>query len=142
MSAEIADYSVNEMMEDAFLDSFDWMTQEAYQCGVDHGWWETEDRLKEVLKDHPDLAKEAQDGLDGQKLALMTSEISEALDNIRHGRPTDDKIPEFTGEEAELADVIIRIMDYAGRKGLHLGEAILAKHKVNLSRPYKHGKKF
>ena len=44
--------------------------------------------------------------------------------------------------EAELADAIIRIMDFAQEYDLNLADAILAKHEYNKSRPYKHGKAF
>jgi NTP pyrophosphatase (non-canonical NTP hydrolase) len=65
------------------------------------------------------------------------------LEALRHGDPPDDKISEFSGVEAELADVIIRIMDYAGARGLRVAEAIMAKHQYNEGRDYRHGgKKF
>lgn len=78
----------------------------------------------------------------GSKIALIHSELSEALEADRKGIETDDKIPEFTGMEAELADTIIRILDLAGRHNLRLGEAIIAKMHFNLSRPPKHGKAY
>lgn len=79
----------------------------------------------------------------GEKLALIHSEVSEALEAERHGNPPDDHIPEFSGVEAELADTVIRIMDYAALRGINVADAIIAKHKYNEKRPYKHGgKKF
>lgn len=80
---------------------------------------------------------------DGELIALMHSELSEALEALRSGNPADDKIPEFSGVEAELADVVIRIMDYAELVGLRVAEAIVAKHEFNKTREHKHGgKKF
>lgn len=76
------------------------------------------------------------------KLALMHSEISEALEADRKGIDADDKIPDFTGLEAELADLIIRVLDFAGGLDLRLGEAIQAKLLYNLTRPVKHGKAY
>ncbi|KKL73104.1 hypothetical protein LCGC14_2078290, partial [marine sediment metagenome] len=70
------------------------------------------------------------------------SELSEALEAIRHGNPPDDKIPEFNGYEAELADCVIRIMDVAIARNLRVAEAIVAKMAFNEGRPYKHGKEF
>jgi len=87
------------------------------------GWWDSE-RNK------------------GELIALMHSELSEALEGLRHGNPPDDKTPELTSEAAELADVVIRIFDYCGAYGIDLGEAIRIKHNFNIGRPYRHGKKF
>ena len=77
----------------------------------------------------------------GEQIALMHSELSEALEWLRHNNRQSDHIPEFTGLEEELADVIIRIMDYSEEKQLRLSEAIIAKMDYNQSREYKHGEK-
>lgn len=76
-----------------------------------------------------------------EKIALMHSELSEALEGIRKDK-MDEHCPEFTSEEVELADALIRILDYAGGFKLRLGEAVLAKLAYNRSRPHKHGKSF
>lgn len=108
------------------------------------GWWD-KDRNKFEL------------------IALMHSELSEAVEFLRkkvkcpsdtdgdgncpihpQGCPSqamDDHCPELTGEAAELADTIIRIMDYCGAYGIDIGGAVAIKQGYNIKRPYRHGGK-
>ncbi len=70
----------------------------------------------------------------GELIALMHSELSEALEDLRHGR---DK---HVG--SELADCVIRIMDFCEARGINLEKEMLKKIKKNKKRPYRHGKHF
>ncbi len=99
----------------------EWM-KECYEGAKAKGFWESSNA--------------------GEKIALMHSELSELLEALRHDDPPDQHCPEFFSSEIELADLIIRAFDFAGRWEMRLGEAIIAKMKYNESRPHKHGKQF
>ena len=77
------------------------------------------------------------------KIALMHSELSEALEEVRNGTPLDgyevDGKPE--GFVVELADCVIRIGDLCERLGLDLEDAVIRKMQYNETRPYRHGGK-
>lgn len=79
-----------------------------------------------------------------EKLMLIVSEASEALEDYRVGkldttaRESDGK-PE--GFATELADIVIRVMDLAGALGIDLEAEIVRKMDFNDTRSYRHGGK-
>ena len=103
------------------------LIERAHENAVKHGWWDNDRSFAE-------------------QIALMHSELSEALEESRNGnKPTEiyysyGNKPE--GIPIELADCIIRIFDTCGKYGIDLEEAIELKMEYNESRPYKHGKAF
>lgn len=69
----------------------------------------------------------------GEVVALMHSELSEALEADRKGL-MDDKLPHRSGIEVEFADCCIRIFDTAAALGLDLAGAIIEKNRFNKDR--------
>lgn len=68
------------------------------------------------------------------KLMLIVSEVSEAMEGDRKSLP-DDKLPHRSMREVELADAVIRIFDLAGAYNMDLAGAIAEKLAFNAKRP-------
>ena len=113
-------------MDETFIEAYNDLASRVYARAYANGFWGEEGKVRNF----------------GESIALVHSELSEALEGERMGDPPDDKIPKFTSREAELADAIIRIMDMGEGYDLRIAEALIAKMKFNAGRPYKHGKKF
>lgn len=69
----------------------------------------------------------------GELLALIHSEISECLEGERKNL-MDDKLPHRKMAEVELADALIRILDYAAGFGYDLQGAFEEKIAYNATR--------
>jgi NTP pyrophosphatase (non-canonical NTP hydrolase) len=76
-----------------------------------------------------------------EALMLIVSEIAEACEEIRAGKPieyVENGKPEGLG--VEMADAVIRIADFCGYHGINLQDIIARKMAFNQTREYKHGK--
>ncbi|EWG08872.1 MazG nucleotide pyrophosphohydrolase domain-containing protein [Cytobacillus firmus] len=69
----------------------------------------------------------------GTLLALIHSEVSEALEADRRG--------DHENFAEELADILIRVFDLCGAKDIDLEKAVISKMERNKGRSYKHGGK-
>ena len=96
------------------------------------GWWTD-------LETGLNLADEAIKGtrlgkaIVAEKLCLIHSEVSEAMEGARKNLP-DDKLPHRPMIEVELADAVIRILDLGGALNLDIDGAISEKRKYNSKR--------
>jgi len=99
-----------------FADAWEMLATEVHAIAIEHGWWEASRN-------------------DGELIALMHAELSEALEEWRKEDCNNERLAE------ELADCVIRVMDYAIARGLALGDAIETKVASNATRPWRHGGK-
>lgn len=80
----------------------------------------------------------------GDIIALIHSELSEALEDYRNGHAPHHIYFEKDkpcGIPIELADAVIRIAQYCGSTGIDLNNAVTVKIGYNRTRPHRHGGK-
>lgn len=145
------------------------MALDIHHNAVQKGFWD--DYIESTTSLKADLALPTRDAYISQKLMLVVSELSEAMEAIRNSNFADrdqfdeeleksknwDSEPEDVGVakfnsvfdltikdtfEDELADAIIRILDLGMKMGVDLDWHIQKKMQYNGTRPYKHNKHF
>jgi len=92
-----------------------------HNASVKGGWW-TNLETGEPLERNK-----------GEMIALIHTEVSEAMEGVRKGI-MDDKLPHRNMEEVEMADAVIRIFDYCAGHGHDLVGALFEKLEYNANR--------
>ena len=93
----------------------------AHQTATEAGWYRNPETGETIERNF------------GEVVALMHSELSEALEADRKGLK-DDKLPHRDGREVEFADCIIRILDTGAALGLDIAGALIEKNRYNRER--------
>lgn len=117
-------FDIEEGTQDISVNGLNELSKEIHKNAVAHGWWDSERSFGEII-------------------ALIHSEASEALEEYRNRKSLyykgEDGKPE--GIAVEMIDVIIRVLDYLGKKEVDVEKILKEKHEYNKKRPYKHGNK-
>ena len=88
------------------------LAKKAHQTSRNNGWWDVERTELEII-------------------ALIMSELGEWVQAYRKGGAV----------EEEMADVLIRLLDYVGRKNIDFDKVVKDKMIYNKTRGYRHGGK-
>lgn len=122
------------------------LSKSIYKHNSEVGWWDDLEKLRSEMEnvldfiDDEDHKSEVLNSINTsinliitQKLALIHSEISEALEGLRKDLK-DDHLPQYDMFVVELADALIRILDLAGAFDIPIGSIVMKKLEYNTKR--------
>jgi NTP pyrophosphatase (non-canonical NTP hydrolase) len=99
-----------------------------HALAIEKGWWPADEPINI-----------------GERLLLVSSEITEAFEEYREGKGLTLIYEEPDGKPCgfpiELADAVIRLLDLAEGLGINLEKAVIMKHEYNKYRHWRHGNK-
>jgi len=136
------------------------LQEDIHSTNVEKGFWDANLKIQTI--EDEEFRNSVAKAFQAQRLALVTSELSEALESLRKRdvKPIGDSLKTVVensdGEyfvktfqdfikdsyQDELADSVIRILDIAGGEGIDLEWHIVQKLRYNKTREKMHGKKF
>jgi NTP pyrophosphatase (non-canonical NTP hydrolase) len=103
------------------LKSIEFVQGNCHGLAKEAGWWKDPNSGEWIERNK------------GELICLMHSELSEAMEGVRKNL-MDDHLPHRKMEEVELADAVIRILDYAGAFNLDIAGALVEKLQYNVDR--------
>lgn len=129
------------------------LAREIHENAKAHGWWDDSRSFPEVIAlCHSELSEALEEYRSGKQVLYFSHNkckesgglcVPDAADECpskpeecgayERGKPE--------GMTVEMADCIIRILDWCGKEGVDIDAIIRMKHEYNKTRPYKHGGK-
>lgn len=130
------------------------LANEIHENAVAHGWWDNPPRFGEIVAlCHAELSEALEEYRAGRPMLWHACEEGEQpypscapgdiYDCTMAGQ--EEKCAYYgakpEGIAVEMADCLIRILDWAGHEGVDMDAIVRAKMDYNKARPYRHGGK-
>lgn len=131
------------------------LAKDIHKNSVEHGWWDEPRSFGDIVAlCHSELSEALEEYRNGMpdiyyRCKVNIEEGYEGKETIADGskdcnipcEECSDRCAKPEGIAVELADCIIRILDFCGKEGIDIDSIVRIKHEYNKSRPYRHGGK-